>query len=223
MTRAGGSRTIELEPIRYLTAMRVFAGTLLVVITASAVCAQSLADVARKEGERRKAQPQPTKVYTNKDLAPAPPVTATSTGGSSPDGQAGSAASSAPAPTGAGAADGKGASDAASKDDKKDGKKDDKEKGTKDQAYWAGRMKSLQDALDHDTTFADALQSRVNALTTDFVNRDDPAQRAVIERDRQKALNELDRLKKQIIEDRTAIADLEEEARRAGVPPGWLR
>jgi len=34
---------------------------------------------------------------------------------------------------------------------------------------------------------------------------------------------ELDRLKKQLLADKKAIADLEEEARRAGVPPGWLR
>ena len=84
----------------------------------------------------------------------------------------------------------------------------------------AGR---LQEALDRDSTFAEALQSRINALTTDFVNRDDPAQRTVIERDRQKAVAELDRLKKQISDDRKALADFEEEGRRAGVPPGWLR
>jgi hypothetical protein len=34
---------------------------------------------------------------------------------------------------------------------------------------------------------------------------------------------ELDRLKKQIDATKKAIADLEEEARRANVPPGWLR
>jgi len=36
-------------------------------------------------------------------------------------------------------------------------------------------------------------------------------------------LTELDRLKKQIVDDQKAITDIEEEARRAGVPPGWLR
>ncbi|TMQ47037.1 MAG: hypothetical protein E6K73_14225, partial [Candidatus Eisenbacteria bacterium] len=77
----------------------------------------------------------------------------------------------------------------------------------------------MQGQLDRDQTFSDALQSRINALTTDFVNRSDPAQRAVIERDRQKALTELSNLKKQIDDDKKALADLEEEARRAGVPP----
>ena len=67
------------------------------------------------------------------------------------------------------------------------------------------------------------LQTRVNSLATDFVNRDDPAQRGVLASERQKALGELDRLKKQIEATKKAIADLEEEARRANVPPGWLR
>jgi hypothetical protein len=69
----------------------------------------------------------------------------------------------------------------------------------------------------------DAMQTRINALNTDFVNRDDPAQRSVIERDRQRALSELTRLKQAVVDGKKAVADLEEEARRAGVPPGWLR
>ena len=84
-------------------------------------------------------------------------------------------------------------------------------------------MRALQEQLDQEKTLVEALQSRVNALTTDFVNRDDPAQRAVVAADRQKALLELDRMKKAITADTKALADLEEEARGAGVPPGWLR
>jgi DNA repair exonuclease SbcCD ATPase subunit len=181
---------------------------LLAAGTASSAWAQSLADVARKEEERRKTQPQSAKVYTNKDLAPVPPSTVPS--------------STAPAPAAAtnSPTDGKATTENQAKDA---GDKDNAKTEAKGQAYWSGRRKALQDALDRDSTFAEALQSRINALTTDFVNRDDPAQRAIIERDRQKALAELERLKKQIIEDRKALADLEEEARRAGVPPGWLR
>jgi hypothetical protein len=84
-------------------------------------------------------------------------------------------------------------------------------------------MADAREQLERDRTLSEALQTRINSLTTDFVNRDDPAQRAVIERDRQKAASELERLKKQIVDDRKAVADFEEEARRAGVPPGWLR
>ena len=42
---------------------------------ASLVCAQSLADVARKEAERRQAIKEPAKTYTNADLASLPPAT----------------------------------------------------------------------------------------------------------------------------------------------------
>ena len=89
--------------------------------------------------------------------------------------------------------------------------------------YWRGRIDAARTALARAQTFADALQSRINALSADFVNRDDPAQRDVIAADRQKALAELDRVKKEIAAAQKAIADIQEEARRAGVPPGWVR
>jgi hypothetical protein len=45
----------------------------------------------------------------------------------------------------------------------------------------------------------------------------------VIEQNRTRSLAELDRLKQAIPLDKKAIADFLEEARRASVPPGWLR
>jgi hypothetical protein len=178
---------------------------LLLAAIAVPLRAQSLADLSRQEEERRKTIKVPAKVYTNKDLGQAPP------------------APSAQPPAGAKS---EGARDA----DKEPGEKADKEKdkdrpaGTaKDQVYWSTRLKTLQAQLDRDQTYVDALQSRISALTTDFVSRGDPAQRAVVERNRQKAVAEFERLKLAILEDKKAIAGLEDEARRAGVPPGWLR
>ena len=84
-------------------------------------------------------------------------------------------------------------------------------------------MNSARAALDRSRIFADALQSRLNALNTDIVNRDDPAQRAELERERHRAVAELDRVKKEMTEQTKAISDIESEARKAGVPPGWLR
>jgi len=72
-------------------------------------------------------------------------------------------------------------------------------------------------------TFADALQSRINVLSADFVNRDDPAQRNVIGADRQKAVDELARVKTEIAQFQKAITDIQDEARRANVPAGWVR
>jgi hypothetical protein len=171
---------------------------------AGSLRAQSLADVAKKEEERRKALPPPTKVYTNKDLVDVP---------------SGSASAGAAADPAKDAAAEKAIDKDLAKADDKGGDKGEK----KDKAYWFGRLQTLQQTLDRDTSFADALQSKINALTTDFVNRDDPAQRAVIEQNRQKSIAELARLTTSVQDTKKAIADLFEEARRAGVPPGWLR
>ncbi len=174
------------------------------VLSALPLEAQSLGDVAKKEEERRKAVAQPAKVYTNKDLPPTPAATTPSPASGTPDAAKPEASKAKESPKDAQAAAGE-------------------KPVVKDQTYWADRKKALANQLDRDQTLADALQSRINALTTDFVNRADPAQRAVIERDRQKALAELAGLKKQIEDDKKGIAGFEEEARRAGVPPGWLR
>jgi len=68
-----------------------------------------------------------------------------------------------------------------------------------------------------------ALESRINALQADFVNRDDPAQRAAIAQDRQKAIDEMARTTAEIDTLKKEIADIQEEGRKAGVPPGWVR
>ena len=184
--------------------------------------AQSLAELAKKEEDRRKEVKQPAKTYTNKDLPNLPPATASvSELGPVPAPESSDAAKptdAAKAPDAAKATDAAKAPGAV-----KDTGQDKSKEPVKDQAYWAERMKTLTTQLDRDETFADALQNKINSLTADFTARDDPAQRAVIERNRIKALDELERLKKAIDDDKKAIADLEEEARRAGVPPGWLR
>jgi hypothetical protein len=203
------------RPIRYVhlktvsrTLSAVVVASILTLGVAVPIYAQSLAAVAQKEEDRRKNIKDPAKVYTNKDLGPALP---------------GSVSSATPAAASE-AADTGGDKDAAGKDakDAKDSKEGDtgKEKG---QPYWRDRMSALQTQADRDQTYLDAVQTRVSALTTDFVNRDDPAQKASIERERQRNLAELERLKKAVVDDKKAIADLGEEARRAGVPPGWLR
>ena len=177
----------------------------------SLATAQALAQVARAEEARRKTVSKTSKVYTNGDLkadvtTPSAPVAPppSMTGGidtSSATPAVVAPDSSAPTPA---------ASNAAAST-------------TRDQAYWSARMSAARAALRRTKLFGEALQSRINGLTTDFVNRDDPAQRTVIEQDRMKAVSELDRVKKDIEDQTKAIADIEEEARRAGVPPGWLR
>jgi hypothetical protein len=183
--------------------------TVSVAGTAVSVRPQSLADLARQEAARRKAIKDGGKVITNADLPRSP---APAAGPAKPEPGADAKAAT-PAPG------------AAKVEPQKTepAKTITPKEPVKDQAYWAGRQRLLTEQLERDQITADAMQSRINALTTDFVNRDDPAQKAVIFNDRQRALAELDRLKKAIVDGKKALIDFEEEARRAGVPPGWLR
>jgi hypothetical protein len=181
--------------------MRVHTPALLAAVAltagASSGSAQTLADVARKEEARRQTIKEPAKTWTNKDLGSGADVVLP------------------PAPPPA-------ASSSTSTTTTEPAESKGKEP-VKDQAYWAGRMKALRTQLDRDETLLGALESRINALNTDFVNRDDPAQRSQIDVNRKKALAEQASLKQQVEADKKAIADLEDEARRANAPAGWLR
>src|SRR5687768_6981297 len=185
--------------------VRLLAATGLAAALVVTAGAQSLGELARREEARRKAIKTPGKVLTNDTIrstvlpsAPAtPPATpAQPAPGSSAPGAAQSAAAEKPKP-----------------------EVDRKAQET----AWRQRITSARDLLQRSQMFAEALQSRINGLTADFTSRDDPAQRAVVANDRQKALAELDRVRTDITQQTKAIADIQEEARRAGVPPGWLR
>jgi len=173
------------------------------LLVPSMAATQSLADVARVEEARRKAAKAPAKVYTNDDLrrngeaAPTPPPVAGGKPETAAATSSGSGASKSPAA----------AQDSSGKDEK----------------YWRGRMSEARSAVQRSQAFHDALQSQINGLNTEFVNMDDPAQRAVVEKKRLDALAEQARVKSEMAAHTKAIADIEDEARRAGVPAGWLR
>jgi hypothetical protein len=78
-------------------------------------------------------------------------------------------------------------------------------------------------ALSRNELFLEALQNRVDGLWADFTARDDPYQREEIAVLRRDAMAEMERVQREIDDQTQAIADIEEEARRTGVPPGWLR
>lgn len=93
----------------------------------------------------------------------------------------------------------------------------------RDAAWWGARMTAARATLARDRVLVAALESRVAALANDIAARDDPQQRAQVIAARQQALAELERMTQQVIEDERAISAIEDEARKAGVPPGWLR
>jgi hypothetical protein len=197
---------------------RVVAFVVAAASGAVALSAQSLGDLARQEEARRKAIKSSGKVYTNDSVRNDPasrPAPATA-GGTAAAGSTPGAAATPPSPSGvqpspAGDKE-KPAADAPPAADPK-----------QNEAGWRQRVQAERDALARAQTFAEALQSRINALSNDFTSRDDPAQRAVISTDRQKALAELDRVKLEIQKHTKAISGIQEEARKSGVPPGWVR
>ena len=92
-----------------------------------------------------------------------------------------------------------------------------------DESAWRGRFSALQATLERNRTLAAALESRVAALKNDVLRRDDPAQRAALAQELSKALAELDRMSGTLQSNQTDLDKLRDEARRSGVPPGWLR
>jgi hypothetical protein len=182
---------------------RIIPGTVVVFLLGGAVSSAqtpSLAELAQREQDRRKKTTTATKILTNKDLPTVvtPPVV------------------SAPADANASKRD------AAAPLPPTDTAQAPKEP-VKDEPWWRARISEPREQLHRDEVLLDALQARVNGLTSDFVGRDDPYQRARIGEDRQKALVEMERVRLEIADLEKKIEDIAEEARKASVPPGWLR
>jgi hypothetical protein len=162
----------------------------------------SLAEIARLEAERRRALRGggKSKVYSDKDLKQAGPGAPTPAPGSAAPAPSTTPVPDAPTPAGG-----------------------QLESTAQGEAAWRKRMTDTREELRRNEVFAEALQTRVTALTNDFVGRDDPLLRSKVGEDRQKAIAELDRVKSEIARGKQAILDIEEDARKAGVPPGWVR
>ena len=190
----------------------LFSALAVLAFSTAAMAQSPLAEAARREAERRKAaEAAKTPVvttYTNDDLAklpprPAPIVPKPAATEVTTIGPAGNAAAPAAGTPGAPAAP---AAEA-----------------PKDEKYWRERITTARNNLSRAEMFAESLQTRINSLTNDIINRDDPAQRDKLALDRQRALDELAKVQEELKGFQTAIADIEDEARRLNVPPGWLR
>jgi hypothetical protein len=182
---------------------------LLLAVCSSQVAAQPLAEVARLEKLRRQALAErtapdgaPPKVYTASDLRGSGRLTTSALETSTA--AAGTAADATSTTTGT--------EDAPTTDE-----------GPTDEDQWRNRVAAVREARERARLMADALQNRVDGLWADYTTRDDPAQRTVIEQNRQEALAELENTTNQINDLSQQLADIAEEARRANVPPGWLR
>jgi hypothetical protein len=88
---------------------------------------------------------------------------------------------------------------------------------------WRERVSAVRAALEKDEADAARLQATVAGLQRDVTSRDDPAQRAVLSNQLAQAMADRQKAATKAEADRAALAALEEEARRQGVPPGWVR
>ena len=185
-------------------ASHVLPALVLVSAATTTATAQSIVEVARQERMRREALARqagpnapPPRVYTDADLIYSGRLTMR-IGDADADAPAGAeaAATETPATPAEAAAD---------------------------EQQWRNRMTAARQALEEAERRAAELQTRANGLWADFTGRDDPAQRATIEQERQAALAELEETRAEADELGRAVADVRDEARRAGVPPGWLR
>jgi hypothetical protein len=173
---------------------------LLVVLSWLSAPPAGLADVAQRESLRRSATQKSQASLTNLGMPPeAVPASAVSM-----------PPTETPPPAG----------DPAAKPAEADATKKDP---PRDENWWRTKMAELRTTVDRDQLAADVLQSRINTLQADSVNIDDPIKQTRARMDLVKALDDLEKTKKQIDADRRAIADLQSEARRLSIPAGWIR
>ena len=176
-------------------------------LVSTAANAQGLADVARKEEERRKAMgkpaAKPAKVYTNDNLTAdfttpvtVPPASMTTTAA------AGSAPADASAKTAPDAAGGE--NTGANPDVKPININDRGEK------YWRERSAVIRGALESTRQQVDAFQARVNALAGD------PSEQRVIQLQLSNARAALESLQ-------TEWDNFQINAKQQNVPDAWIR
>lgn len=164
------------------------------LLTTGSASAQSFGTIARQEEARRKTISTPSKVITNADLRPVEsPIRSTA-----PAAVATGAAVSVNLPP-------------------------ESKYMARDASFWLNRMRDLQTTLDRLTLQAAALRNRADSLGHDFDLTSERARRSTIESQRQQLRTELELVRAEVAATAKQIFDLEDEARRSNVPPGWLR
>ena len=93
-----------------------------------------------------------------------------------------------------------------------------------EQRIWRGRAASLRDAVSGGEKTVFELEGRIAELRNDRspTNLMDPNREQTRQAEITKAQAALESAKAALETSRQALADLEEEARRKGIPPGWL-
>jgi len=194
--------------------MRMRLVPLLVLLLGGPVLAQaqSLGEVAKREQEKQEKKkkksgkpPATVKVYTDEDLKKAREAESGAVTVLPENGNFQAAASS---------------------DDNEVASGEGAPAGRKrNEAYWKGRATQLRETAEEADNKVKELEARIAALRNDMspTNVQDPNRLQSRDRELREAMDSLDATRSAAETARKALADLEEEARRAGVPPGWVR
>ncbi len=186
---------------------------LLTIALASAGYSQSLADLAKKEKERRQAIKGETKLITNVQVAknqePTDP----------------SATQAAPADKSAAdktTADGvsKPESEAAAAKPASDESVDLK---GRTESYWKQTMADARKRVQDLENEANVLVLKFTDLQNRFYRESDGFKQQDIQREMQKTIYEQDKNKETLARAKADLADLEQEARKSGALPGWIK
>jgi len=160
----------------------------LLAVTSGVASAQSLAEIAKKEKERRAAnKDQPENVITERDLS--------SSYGGLREGE--------PAP-----ADGETAQTGDSSAEGDASQEPTVEDETKTQGYWQNRISAAKEKI-----------ARLEQETQDWGD----GQRVGVDPRGTSQLARRERAQQDLEKARAELAGIQAEARRAGVPPGWVR
>jgi hypothetical protein len=183
------------------------------LLLATPLLAQSLGEVAAREKERRekKPSPSPAPAFTDDDLLrrhpPEPPKASPSPGVKTSTPKA--KATPAPAPT----------PEAPATPDPEAAMRPQLE------AMWKARAKAAREAVAKAEARVKELESRLGGLRSDTSPTGllDPYRQQTREAEAGRARDELQQAQQQLALARQALDDLEDEARRQRIPPGWLR
>jgi len=187
-----------------LTAVMISIAVLLVFAPAMTAMAGPAQEKGQEEPEKKKEQ---SKKYTNDDLKTAPSSPGSDEAGLPPDADEGEDS-------------GDPAAEAADPWDSVGVATDSQGRG---EAYWRQAMTDARAAVGSARKNRDLLQSEMNRSRVDFTAIDDPAARALVH-ERLEALHpELAEAEQALTDAEQALRDLQEDARRSGALPGWLR
>jgi hypothetical protein len=174
-------------------------GVLIAFVSISIAADSELVKAAKKEKERR-AKVEAKKTLTNQDIDEIRTK------------QLGIEAAAAPG-------------DEATEEKETETSKDKKEVDpTQTEEYWRSRKEETDQRVDEAQSKVQQLQNEINNLTTAFyAESDGVAQRPLIESERIERIKELEQAKQDLENAREEAANLEDEARKAGALPGWVR